>query len=190
MLRGQKTYLRPVTKSDLPTLLRGMNSEGVMFHLGPHFPYTDAEQEAWFQEISQSEHDRVFMICGGDDRPVGEVVLDRIHHRNRSGEILIALFDEADWGHGYGTDALRTLLRFAFDEMNFHRIQLLVHEDNDRAIKAYEKLGFVREGLLRDENFRGGRYTNTFVMGLLADEFRAATGGQGGGGAAEAGTCT
>ncbi|HEY3316031.1 MAG TPA: GNAT family protein [Bacillota bacterium] len=176
MLHGHQTYLRPLAKSDLPTVLRGVNDEQVMFHLGPHFPFTEVEAEAWHEQSGRADRTKVMTICRKDDGVIGFLTLDRIHHRNRNGEVTIALFDQANWGRGYGTDALRTLLRFVFEEMNFHRIQLLVHEDNSRAIKAYEKLGFVREGLLRDENFRGGRYTDTLVMGVLAGEFAKAAG--------------
>ncbi|MHB0885636.1 MAG: GNAT family N-acetyltransferase [Bacillota bacterium] len=172
MLKGRLTSLRPLEKSDLPRFIDGMNAEEVMWHLGPHLPISDREAEAWLERVSTSEDSKIFAICDGDGKMVGKIALDRIHHRNRSAELVIAIFDEPAWNRGYGTDALRTLLRFLFEQMSFHRVQLLVHEDNERAIHVYEKLGFVREGRLRDENFRGGRYTASLVMAVLADEFR------------------
>lgn len=172
MIKGKLTYLRPLEKADLPVLIKGLNAEEVMWHLGPHFPFTERQAEVWLERLNASEEGKIFAICDKKGRVVGEVSLDRIHHRNRQAELVIALFDPADWGHGYGSDALRTLLRFLFEDMNFHRVQLLVHEDNERAIRIYEKLGFVREGRLRDENFRGGRYTATLLMAVLAGEFK------------------
>lgn len=172
MLKGRLTYLRPLEPSDLSRFVAGVNDEKVMWHLGPHLPLSEKEAEGWLERVSTSVESAIFAICSRDGRMVGEIAMDRIHHRNRSAELVIALFDEADWNRGYGTDALRTLLRFLFEQMNFHRLQLLVHEDNERAIHVYGKLGFVREGRLRDENFRGGRYTASLVMAVLADEFR------------------
>jgi len=173
MIRGKLTYLRPLEKADLPQLIKGLNAEEIMWHLGPHFPLTERQAEEWLQRFDASEECKAFAICDQSGRMVGEVALDRIHHRNRSAELTVAVFDPADWDRGYGSDALRALLRFLFEDMNFHRLQLLVHEDNERAIHVYEKLGFVREGRLRDENFRGGRYHASLVMGLLAGDFRA-----------------
>src|SRR5262249_25879206 len=72
-------------------------------------------------------------------------------------------------------DAIRTLLRFAFDELNLHRVVLDVDERNERAIAAYKKCGFVEEGRLRDDRYAGGRYWATVVMGVMAEEFRALT---------------
>ncbi|MFN2157525.1 MAG: GNAT family N-acetyltransferase, partial [Anaerolineae bacterium] len=76
------------------------------------------------------------------------------------------------WGKGYGSDAIRTLLRFAFDEMNLHRVQLTVYEDNARAIRAYEKCGFRHEGRLRDAVYRKGRYYDMLLMSVLSGELQ------------------
>ncbi len=81
--------------------------------------------------------------------------------------------DKSYWSRGYGTDAIVTLLRFGFDEVNLHRVALEVNEDNARAIACYRKCGFVEEGRLRDHRFRRGEYRDTLIMGVLAGEFRA-----------------
>ncbi len=75
------------------------------------------------------------------------------------------------WGQGFGTDATRTLCRFGFREMNLHRIYLHVYATNPKAVRAYEKVGFVIEGTLREDIFVGGRFANAHIMGLLESEF-------------------
>ena len=60
---------------------------------------------------------------------------------------------------------------YAFRTLNLNRIWLHVFEFNERALRAYEKVGFVREGVLRQDVFREGRYWNTVVMGILRDEW-------------------
>ena len=94
--------------------------------------------------------------------------------RNRHAELGVVIGEKAYWGQGYGSDAICTLLRFGFEEMNLHRIYLRVYEDNARGIRAYEKCGFCQEGRLREANFRQGRYHDELVMGILSHEFAEA----------------
>jgi RimJ/RimL family protein N-acetyltransferase len=74
------------------------------------------------------------------------------------------------WNHGLGTDAVRTLCRFGFHEMNLRRVTLHVYANNPRGVRAYEKVGFVEEGRLRRDHFADGTYVDVVVMGLLAEE--------------------
>jgi RimJ/RimL family protein N-acetyltransferase len=74
------------------------------------------------------------------------------------------------WDQGLGTDATRTLCRFGFRHMNLQRIELNVFATNPRALRVYEKVGFRLEGTRRRSQFVGGRYVDSYVMGLLAEE--------------------
>ncbi len=78
------------------------------------------------------------------------------------------------WGRGYGTDAMQVLLRYAFDELNLHRVSLGVFEYNTRAIRAYEKAGFVVEGRGPQELHRDGRRWDMIFMGILREEWQRA----------------
>ncbi|HEY3316021.1 MAG TPA: GNAT family protein [Bacillota bacterium] len=173
MIRGRLTYLRPVERKDRDLILKWINDEEVMPYITAHLPYSEAFEEAWIERVSRSEADRVFVINTAEGTPIGTIGLHGINHHDLSAELGVSIFEKSHWGRGYGPDAIVSLLRFVFDEMNFHRVQLFVHEDNQRAKRAYEKCGFVQEGLLRAKHFRGGRYTNSYLMGLLASEFRA-----------------
>ena len=75
------------------------------------------------------------------------------------------------WGKGYGTEATRTILSFAFNELNLHRVELEVYDFNARAIRTYEKAGFRHEGTRRKALFRDGSYHDVHVMGILREEF-------------------
>jgi RimJ/RimL family protein N-acetyltransferase len=77
------------------------------------------------------------------------------------------------WGKGYGTDALRVLLRYAFDELNLHRVSLSVLEGNERAMRSYQKCGFRYEGRQRQVWAYDGRRWDEIYMGLLRDEWHA-----------------
>ncbi|MDI6893829.1 MAG: GNAT family protein [Bacillota bacterium] len=113
-----------------------------------------------------------FIIQTRDGRPIGVMGLHRIDQVHREAELGIFIGEKDCWGRGYGTDAIRTLLGFAFEEMNFHRTYLRVNADNLRAQRCYEKCGFVREGTLRQAVFADGGWRDQHLMAALADEFR------------------
>lgn len=83
----------------------------------------------------------------------------------------IGIGEREYWSKGYGTDAMNVILRFAFDELNLYRISLNVFEYNQRAIRSYEKVGFVVEGREREFLRRAGRRWDMIFMGLLREEW-------------------
>jgi RimJ/RimL family protein N-acetyltransferase len=103
---------------------------------------------------------------------LGLVALDEIQWNNGVAGLSIALAPEF-WGQGYGTEAMQLLLRYAFLELNLHRVQLTVFEYNARALRLYHRLGFQHEGTLREFLHRDGRRYDMLIMGLLDEEWRA-----------------
>jgi RimJ/RimL family protein N-acetyltransferase len=84
----------------------------------------------------------------------------------------IVIGEKAHWNRGFGTEATRLALRFAFGELNLHRVELEVFAFNKRAIRAYEKAGFRLEGTRLQSHFHNGAYHDAHIMGVLSDEFR------------------
>lgn len=108
-----------------------------------------------------------------DDRYIGFVVLHSIEWNNAAGILSMGIGERDYWGKGYGSDALRLILRYGFHELNLHRIGLDVHSTNARAIRAYEKAGFTHEGALREAGYRDGRRYDRLLMGILRPEWEA-----------------
>ena len=79
--------------------------------------------------------------------------------------------DKDYWGKGYGSDALKVLIRFIFEEVNIYKIKLNVFSFNKRAISCYKKLGFKEEGILKDELYRNGKYFDIIPMALFKEDF-------------------
>lgn len=103
-----------------------------------------------------------------DDRLLGDINLDVINNwGSRDSFVGLGIGDRRDWGRGYGTDALKIALRFAFTEINLRRVTLTVFEYNPRAIRSYEKAGFQHEGRLRGALLSDGRRWDILYMGLL-----------------------
>jgi len=83
--------------------------------------------------------------------------------------------DESAWGHGYGTEGARALVGWAFDTLDLNRVQAEVDTRNPASYRVMEKLGFVREGLLREDCIVAGEVSDTYVYGLLRRDWAPAS---------------
>ncbi|MCI0377671.1 MAG: GNAT family N-acetyltransferase [Gemmataceae bacterium] len=162
-LIGQTVYLRPVERDDADLVAPWVNDPEVRWYLAGRPPINQVSELDYIDRMSRSEHDLVLLIVRvEDDRRIGMQGLHQIDFRNRHACFGIALGDKEAWGQGYGTEATRLLLQHAFETMNLNRVWLQVYEYNERAMRSYLKLGFKKEGVLRQENFRKGKYWDRF----------------------------
>ncbi len=109
-----------------------------------------------------------------DDRLIGFVSINSIEWSNGAGKLSMGIGDPADWGHGYGSDALRLVLRYVFTELSLHRLGLDVIASNTRAVRLYERAGFQREGRVREAVYRDGSREDLLLMGILRSDWEAA----------------
>jgi RimJ/RimL family protein N-acetyltransferase len=138
-------------------------------------PRSLAEMEREFEaNAADPPADVLEFLIQADGRPVGDIDLFRIDERNRSAMIGIGIWSAEDRGKGYGYDALRTVVRWAFEHLNLHRIELNVDPENAAALRIYERAGFVVEGRRRKHHFERGAYHDELTMGILREEFQAA----------------
>lgn len=143
----------------------------------PSFPHSVKEAREHMEKALDKESPRDFFFnirSLEDDRLIGDAGLDGVDWRNGETYVGIGLGDRQDWGKSYGSDAMRLILRFAFHELNLHRVSLTVFEYNQRALRAYEKIGFVHEGRVRGFIHRDGQRWDMLCMGLLRAEWRDA----------------
>jgi RimJ/RimL family protein N-acetyltransferase len=133
------------------------------------------DEESWYEAMRADSSQTVFAIETEACQHIGNVSLMYINWKDRSAELGIVIGDKKQWGKGYGQDAIRTLLGFAFGEMNLNRVYLRVYADHAPAINAYRKCGFVEEGCLREDIYAEGEYHDMLVMGILKREFVASS---------------
>jgi len=81
-------------------------------------------------------------------------------------------FDDAAWGHGYASEAARALLQWAFDTLEMNRVQAETDTRNAASARVLEKLGFVREGTLREDCVVNGEVSDSWAYGLIIREWR------------------
>ncbi|HEX5940286.1 MAG TPA: GNAT family protein [Dehalococcoidia bacterium] len=108
-----------------------------------------------------------------DDQLIGFVNLLEVQWSQRNAMLAVGVADREYWGKGYGSDAVSLALRYAFDELNLHRLNLNVWSLNPRAIRAYEKAGFVRRALLRGDTLKDAVRSDSILMSITQDEWRA-----------------
>lgn len=113
-----------------------------------------------------------FLIISPDGDIIGESVINEIDEELRCANFRIGLFHPAERGRGIGSWAIEKTMEFAFEEIHLHRVELDVFSFNPRAIRAYEKAGFKREGVLRDAVKDGEKYADDILMAILEEEWR------------------
>ena len=173
-LIGSTIYLRPLDLADVPLLLTWMNDPEVTRQLRAYRPMMRLAEEEFLRKLSTSERDIALGIMVREpEQFIGVTGLHRLDVRNHHAEFGITVGEKSAWSKGYGTEATRLMVQYAFDRLNLNRVWLHVYEFNERAIRVYQKVGFRPEGRLRQDTYRDGRYWDTLVMGVLRDEWRA-----------------
>jgi RimJ/RimL family protein N-acetyltransferase len=179
-LYGKRIRLRAAEKEDIPNFLRWINDPEVTEDLVLIEPMSHYEEEIWFDSMMQRPvHEHLYLIevkdheSGSDFIHIGNCSFLDIDWRNRSAEVGIMIGEKSYWNQGYGTEVMELLLEHGFDTLNLHRIGLRVFSKNKRAIRAYEKAGFIYEGMLRQGNYQHGLYYDVHLMSVLKDEWVA-----------------
>jgi RimJ/RimL family protein N-acetyltransferase len=169
---GDRIRLRPEAATDIPTLARWFSDPEVThwLHLS-EMPRATIESETEKFERHQRDGERHdWIIETLDDTPIGGISLvgiDPVHFR---AELGISIGEKEYWSGGYGTEAIRVILRHAFTDLGLNRVQLIADHDNDRAIRCYEKCGFRHEGVLRGHRLRYGKPLDMVMMGVLKSD--------------------
>lgn len=171
MLHGQRVVLRPIEKEHLPNYVRWLADTEVLMYFGSYLPINLAGEESWYESQNQNPVVVNFAVELAGQHIGGAGFFD-INQRNQRAEVGLFIGEKAFWNQGLGQDVLSTLVAYGFAYLNLHRIYLRVFPENERGVRAYEKVGFVHEGRQRQTEWRHGRWYDLLNMSILRDEWR------------------
>jgi RimJ/RimL family protein N-acetyltransferase len=175
-LAGQSVSLRSLELSDVAVLWHWFaDREVVRYSLSLWlFPYSRHETQSWLERTLQDKHTLTLGIVEQPtDALIGFAGISGISLFNRSGEYFILIGNKGAWSKGYGTEVTTLIVDYGFATLNLHRIGLTVSETNYGGVKAYQRAGFTREGILRQASYRDGHYHDKIVMSILRPEWEA-----------------
>jgi RimJ/RimL family protein N-acetyltransferase len=174
MLEGQLVRLRRPELTDAERYYRWINDQDVVGNLiALRYPISLTEEERFLKELPAMSFSNggILAIETKDGRHIGMTSFYDVRSEDRKAGLAITIGEKECWSRGYGADAVVTLLRFGFHEMNLNRVWLTTVEYNKRAIACYRKCGFREEARLRQDAYRHGRYWDFVEMAILRQEF-------------------
>jgi len=174
-LLGDRIALRDYRSSDLDSIRQWVNDPEITNTLSDVFlyPHSKNESETFLNMIMEGKSStKSFVIAEKDSLEyIGQIDLFKLDWKNRFALLAIVIGRKEYHGKGYGSEAIRVLQKFAFEELNLNRIELDVYDYNVRAYKCYLKCGFKEEGRMRQKLFRNGRFRDVIKMAILKEEY-------------------
>lgn len=163
-IRGNRIILRALRETDRSVVEPDRNSEFLRV-VGAN--REDIEITKASKAFEQAVADPLYWAITENSRCIGTACLHSLVKNDRRVRYAIGIFEPTDWGNGFGTETTRLVLDFAFHQLGLHRVDVRVLEYNERAIRCYEKCGFVREHIERESARVNGQWHNDLIMGIL-----------------------
>jgi RimJ/RimL family protein N-acetyltransferase len=170
-LQSERIRLRPLASTDLRRCVKWFSDPQIIRFLGRNAPVSMPEEERWFRDYERRTDEQIFAI-DVDGVHIGNIGLHKIDRAHRKADVGIVIGEAGFWSRGFGTEAMLTALHYAFGPLGLNKVSLDVLEYNERAIRTYERLGFRREGVHREDVYKDGRFINVIRMSMLARELR------------------
>jgi RimJ/RimL family protein N-acetyltransferase len=178
-IEGASVYLRPVMLRDAPVIRKWHNDPEIMrmARIGEK-KTTIAEEHNDIRSARRSGKEAYHIIVRiSDNKPIG--FLRFIYIDRASGNVWLRMMvgDKKAWGKGFARDAMQTYVKWLFDVIGIHRVSLECYSTNKRAIEFYRRMGFRREGVLREAVLIDNKYRDIFSFGMLRKDLRSEDGG-------------
>ncbi|MBD7983472.1 GNAT family N-acetyltransferase [Sporosarcina sp. Sa2YVA2] len=170
-----KVEIRELTLDDVEDRYQWCLDKEVTKHLNmpeKFPPFSREETQIWIEMcINKRNGYEQKAIVTEERKHIGWVDLKNIDRMNRHAELGIAIGDKTYWGKGYGLAAMKEMLLWGFNELELNKIWLRVEVDNEKAIKSYTRMGYVEEGILRQDRLRNGEFVDRVRMSILKQDF-------------------
>ena len=177
IMYGKRIRLRAVEREDVQKFHEWVNDPEVTRGLMLYLPMSMRDEMDWFEGLAKRDPNQrplaIEVRKGKAWKLIGNCGVFDIEMTYRSAELGIMIGDKAEWNKGYGSEAMTLLLRHGFETLNLNRIALRVYEENVRAVRSYEKAGFILEGRLRQAVYKHGTYDDVLLMRVLRSEWES-----------------
>ncbi len=172
---GNKVILRAIEKKDLDILWKAINDpELEKMEDGSNFPISRYAQDKWLDNLSNNGGKDYRFIIEYDDEAIGWISLINIDWKNRCAHSGVKLFTSEYRGRGLALDGVMAIMRYAFDELNLHRLEGSIFPFNQPSYKLYvERAGWKEEGIRRQAIYQGGQYLDVIKVSILKKEYYA-----------------
>jgi RimJ/RimL family protein N-acetyltransferase len=165
--------IRPIQKEDLKTRVEWINHPSVINNMYFDYPITIEDTTRWFNSLSRREN-RVDMVAiDNEGLLVGMFGLTNINNKNLNAEFHIFI-NPITQGKGFGKALIKWTVNFGFLKKGLNKIYLLTDRENLQAFSLYRKIGFVEEGVLREQSVRDGTFVDRYFMGILKRDWENA----------------
>jgi len=171
-LESKRIYLRPLCQLDAPIILESTTDDEIRYMTGTKSTFSLEQIKTHIDHINNDSSRYDFAIClKSTEEMIGELSILDIDEENKRAVFRISMLSIALTGQGYGTEAITIVLKFVFEQLYLNRLQLEVFSHNLRGIRAYEKVGFVKEGTLRQSLFYNDTYSDEIIMAILKSDY-------------------
>ena len=175
IIYGERVRLRAVEREDVNKFHEWVNDPEVTRGLALYLPMSFVDEENWFNSLAKRDPKEkpltIEVRKGKNWKLLGNCGVFDVDSVNRSAELGILIGEKSEWNKGYGSEAMSLLVRHCFETLNLNRTFLRVYTENIRAVRSYEKAGFVLEGRLREAVYKFGKYDDVLIMSVLRSEW-------------------
>lgn len=168
-IHGNRIILRALRETDRSVVVESHRDPEFLRLVGADREDIDIKNAS--NVFEQALADPSYWAITENRRCIGTAFLHSLVKNDRRARYAIGIFEPTDWGKGLGAETTRLVLDFAFRQLGLHRVDVRVLEYNERAIRCYEKCGFVREHSERESAWVNGRWHNDLIMGILEHEY-------------------
>jgi len=166
-IQGKNVILRAIEQKDNDILLKMINDGEMEYMLGGwSFPVSQKNQENWTDAL-QNERNTLRCVIDVHGEAIGVVMLTDLDYKNGNAEIHIKIANENSRGKGFGTDAIETVVEYAFSELRLKCVYARVSEHNEASLKLFKKCGFEVEGLMKCRLYKKGKYLNVVSLSKI-----------------------
>jgi len=166
LLRGEKVTLRPARENDAEHFVRWFADMDVTRFLARRMAISLQQEQEFLKKIGESKDD-VWRVIEVADQPIGATGIHSINWLDANGTTGIVIGEKGSWGKGYATETMRLRTRYAFRELNLHKLVTEVDAENDASRKALERNGYRTVGVRREQTFREGTWHDRWVAEVL-----------------------